>query len=82
MGLVFQMPVLVFFLARFGVVTAGFMLRKFKYALLIIIVVAAVITPSGDLVTLSVFAVPMLLLYLVSIGVAWAFGRKRRSAED
>ena len=48
LGLVFQMPMLVFFLARFGIVTAGFMIRKFKYAVLIIVVVAAVITPSGD----------------------------------
>ena len=77
LGLVFQMPVLVFFLARFGVITAGFMLRKFKYAVLIIFVVAAIITPSGDPVNLAVFAAPMLVLYLFSIGVAWLFGKKR-----
>jgi sec-independent protein translocase protein TatC len=77
LGLVFQMPVLVFFLARFGVLTAGFMLRKFKYAVLIIFVVAAIITPSGDPVNLAVFAAPMLVLYLFSIGVAWLFGKKR-----
>ena len=47
------MPMLVFFLARFGIVTAGFLLRKFKYAVLIIVVVAAVITPSGDPSTLA-----------------------------
>jgi sec-independent protein translocase protein TatC len=77
MGLVFQMPVLVFFLARFGVITARFMVTKFKYAVLIIVVLAAVITPSGDAVTLTVFAAPMLVLYCVSIGVAWLVGRKR-----
>lgn len=82
MGLVFQMPILVFFLARFNIVTAGFMLRKFKYALLGVFVVAAVITPSGDAVTLLVFAAPMLLLYILSIGVAWLFGRKRTAAAD
>jgi sec-independent protein translocase protein TatC len=85
MGLVFQMPVLVFFMARFGVVTARFMVAKFKYAVLIIVVLAAVITPSGDAVTLSVFAAPMLVLYCVSIGVAWLTGKKRAArlaAED
>jgi sec-independent protein translocase protein TatC len=77
MGLVFQMPVLVFFLARFGIVTARFMIAKFKYAVLIIIVIAAVITPSGDAVTLTVFAAPMMVLYCISIGVAWLVGKKR-----
>lgn len=77
MGLVFQMPILVFFLAKFGVVTARFMLVKFKYAVLGIFVLAAVITPSGDAISLSVFAAPMLVLYVISIGVAWMFGKKR-----
>jgi sec-independent protein translocase protein TatC len=80
LGLVFQMPMLVFFLARFGVVTAGFLLRKIKYAVLIIIVVAAIITPSGDPVNLAIFAAPMFVLYLVSVGVAWLFGKKRQPA--
>ena len=51
MGLVFQMPMLVFFLARFGVISARFMISKFKYAVLIIFIIAAVITPSADIVT-------------------------------
>jgi len=78
LGLIFQMPILVFFLARFGMLTAGFMLRKFKYAVLIIFIVAAVITPTGDPVNLLVFAAPMFVLYLVSIGVAWMFAKKKR----
>lgn len=81
LGLVFQMPMVVFFLARFGVVTAGFMLRHFKYAVLGIIVIAAVITPSGDPVNLAVWSAPMLALYVLSIGVAWVFGKKRPTAE-
>jgi sec-independent protein translocase protein TatC len=67
----------VFFLARFGMVTAGFLLRRIKYAVLIIVVIAAVITPSGDPMTLAIFSAPMLVLYLVSIGVAWLFQKKR-----
>ena len=77
LGLIFQMPILVFFLARFGVISAGFMLKQIRYAILIIFIAAAVITPSGDVVTLAVFAGPMLVLYVVSIGVAWLFGKKR-----
>jgi sec-independent protein translocase protein TatC len=77
LGLVFQMPMLVFFLARFGVVTAGMMIRYFKYAVLIIVIIAAIITPSGDPVNLAVFSAPMLVLYVISIGVAWLFGKKR-----
>ena len=82
LGLIFQMPILVFFLARFGMLTAGFMLRKFKYAVLIIFVIAAVITPTGDPVNLMVFAAPMLALYVLSIGVAWLFGKKKREADS
>ena len=77
MGLVFQMPMLVFFLARFGVVSARLMLKYFKYALLVIVILAAVITPSGDPVNLTIFSAPMIALYVISIGVAWMFGKKR-----
>ena len=84
LGLIFQMPMLVFFLARFGVVTAGFLARKFKYAILIIFIIAAIVTPSADVVTQCIFAAPMLALYAVSIVVAWIFQKKKRkdSHED
>jgi sec-independent protein translocase protein TatC len=77
MGLIFQMPMVVFFLSRFGIVTAKFMLKQFRYALLVIVIVAAVITPSGDPVNLTIFSAPMVALYILSIGVAWMFGKKR-----
>jgi sec-independent protein translocase protein TatC len=77
MGLIFQMPMVVFFLSRFGIVTAKFMLKQFRYAVLVIVVVAAVITPSGDPVNLTIFSAPMIALYILSIGVAWVFGKKR-----
>jgi sec-independent protein translocase protein TatC len=76
MGLVFQMPSIVFFLAKMGVVTARFLLRHIKYAILIIFVTAAVITPSGDALTQSLMAAPMIGLYLISIVIAWIFGKK------
>jgi sec-independent protein translocase protein TatC len=78
LGLVFQMPILVFFLARFGLVTAKFLVAKFKYAVLIIFIIAAVVTPSADVVSQAVIAGPMLVLYGVSIVVAWVFGKKRK----
>ena len=82
MGVAFQLPMLVFFLARFGMVTAGFLLRKFKYAVLISFVVAAIITPTPDVATQTLLAVPMLGLYLLGVLVAWVFGRPRRRSEE
>ena len=77
-GVVFQMPTLVFFLARVGVVSAGFLLRNTKYAILIIFIVAAVLTPTGDPVTLTLMAAPMMVLYALSIGIAWAVAPRRK----
>jgi sec-independent protein translocase protein TatC len=76
-GVIFEMPTLVFFLARMGVVTAGWLLRYFKYAVLIIFIVAAVVSPGTDMMSQLVMAIPMLALYVISIGVAWIFGKKR-----
>ena len=76
LGLCFEMPVLVFFLARMGLVTERWLLAKLKYAILVIFIAAAIITPTPDVTTQCVFAVPMILLYLLGIFVAWLF-RKR-----
>jgi sec-independent protein translocase protein TatC len=77
MGVVFQMPTVVFFLAKMKLITARFLMSHFKYAFLIIFVVAAVITPTGDMMTQAIFAAPMIGLYLLSIVVAWVVGPKR-----
>src|SRR6267378_4465616 len=77
MGAVFQMPAVVFFLAKAVLVTARFLLRSFRYAFLLIFIAAAVITPTGDMVTQTIFAAPMVALYLLSIAIAWIFGRAR-----
>lgn len=76
MGLIFQIPTVVFFLARMGLVTAGFLARQTKYAILIIFVIAAVITPTADPMTQSLMAAPMVALYVISIGIAWLFGKR------
>jgi len=82
MGLVFQMPAVVYFLAKMKLVTARFLVSNIKYALLIIFIAAAVITPSGDMMTQTIFAAPMLGLYLLSIVIAWIFGPKRSAASE
>jgi sec-independent protein translocase protein TatC len=83
-GLIFQMPTLVLFLARMGVVTGQFLLKYFKYAVLIITIVAAVVSPGTDAMSTIVFAVPMLGLYIVSIAIAFIFQKRKRpvSATD
>jgi sec-independent protein translocase protein TatC len=76
LGLCFEMPILIFFLTRMGVVTERWLLKKFKYAVLVVFVIAAIITPTPDVATQVVFAVPMLLLYLLGIGISWVFRRR------
>ena len=80
MSVVFQIPTIVFFLAKMRVVTARFLWRNLKYAVLISFVVAAVLTPSADPWNQAVFAAPMIGLYLISIGIAWIVGPKRDKA--
>jgi sec-independent protein translocase protein TatC len=77
MGLIFQMPTIVLFLAKMRVVTAGFLARHIKYAILIIFIISALITPTGDPGTQAVFAAPMIVLYVFSIAIAWIVGPKR-----
>jgi sec-independent protein translocase protein TatC len=79
LGLVFEMPMLIFFLARIGIVSAGQLIRWFRWAVLLIFVVAAVITPTPDVATQTVFAVPMILLYVLGVVVAALFGKKREA---
>ncbi|MEW5984480.1 MAG: twin-arginine translocase subunit TatC [Acidobacteriota bacterium] len=76
-GVIFEMPTVVFFLARMGLVTARFLARHLKYAVLIIFIAAAILTPTGDVVTQSLMAGPMFGLYLLSIGIAWVFGKRK-----
>jgi sec-independent protein translocase protein TatC len=80
MGVVFQMPAVVYFLAKLRIVSARFLISQFKYAILIIFIAAAVITPSGDMMTQAIFAAPMIGLYFLSIGIAWIVGPKRLKA--
>ena len=77
MAVVFQMPTVVFFLAKMKMITARFLAKQFKYAILVIFIISAVITPTGDPMTQTVFAMPMIVLYVIGIAIAWLVGPKR-----
>ena len=82
MGVVFQMPTLVFFLAKMGLVTARFLASQFKYAVLVIFIIAAVVTPSGDPYNQTILAAPMVCLYILSIFIAWVFGPVAKKKDE
>jgi len=82
LGISFEMPILIFFLALFGIVSPKFLWKNIRYAILAIFLVAAIITPSPDPWTMCIYAVPMLSLYLIGIGVAWWVHPSRRKAKE
>jgi sec-independent protein translocase protein TatC len=82
LGAVFEMPTLIMFLARVGLVTPRFLIRNTKYAILVIFVVAALVTPSPDVVSQFLLALPMFVLYAFSILVAWVFQKRTRVVQD
>jgi sec-independent protein translocase protein TatC len=81
LGLIFQLPILVFFLSLFGLVTPAFLWRNFQYAVLVIAIAAAVITPTTDVLTMSIFMAPMIVLYLLGIGVSALVVRGKAARE-
>ena len=81
LGLVFQLPILIFFLSLFGIVTPRFLWNNFRYAVLIISIIAAVVTPTTDALTMTIFMAPMILLYLLGIGVSAIVVRHKRRSE-
>src|SRR5881396_2440754 len=78
-GLVFETPILIFFLARLGIVTPAFLLQKFRIAILLSFILSAIVTPTPDMVTCTALALPMIGLYALGIGIAYAFGKKPAS---
>jgi sec-independent protein translocase protein TatC len=82
LGISFEMPILIFFLAMFGIVSPRFLWKNIRYAILIVFIVAAFICPSPDPWTMCIYAIPMLTLYLIGIGVAWWVHPSRRKAKE
>lgn len=78
MGIIFQMPAVTYVLSRIGLVSASFLISNWKIALIIILIVAAFVSPTGDIPNLMLFALPMVVLYGFSIFIAWFFGKKRQ----
>jgi sec-independent protein translocase protein TatC len=82
LGISFEMPILIFFLALFGIVSPRFLWKNIRYAVLIVFIVAAFICPSPDPWTMCIYAVPMLTLYMIGIAVAWWVHPSRRKAKE
>jgi sec-independent protein translocase protein TatC len=80
MGIVFQMPAITYVLARIGVVSAHLLLRIWKTSLIVILIAAAILSPTSDIPNMMLFALPMILLYIISIFIAWIFGRARTTS--
>jgi sec-independent protein translocase protein TatC len=80
MGIIFELPILVFFLALMGIVTAGWLWRNLRYSILVIFTIAAIVTPTTDILNMCIFAAPMVGLYILSIGVAYLVHPARRKA--
>jgi sec-independent protein translocase protein TatC len=82
LGISFELPVLIFFLALFGIVTPRFLWKNIRYAILAVFLVAAIICPSPDPWTVCIYAIPMMSLYLLGIGIAWWVHPARRKAKE
>lgn len=78
LGIAFELPILMFFLSYFGIVEAKFLLRHFKYGLLIIFIVAGIICPLPDPFGMCLFACPLIALYLLGVGAAFLAHPSRR----
>lgn len=79
LGVIFELPVVVFILSVFGIVTPKFLLKNFRYAMLLITVAAAIVTPTPDATTMLMFMAPMILLYFVGVFVSYAVVRRKRA---
>jgi sec-independent protein translocase protein TatC len=82
LGMIFEMPILAFFLALMRVITARWMWRNLRYSILVIFIIAAIVTPTADILNMCLFAAPMVALYAISMGVAWLVNSRRRCGAD
>ena len=82
LAIVFELPVLILFLTLFRLMTPGFMLRNFRYAFLLIVIVAAAITPTADVVNMMIFAAPITALYFLGIGLSYLVLKARKRDQN
>jgi sec-independent protein translocase protein TatC len=81
LGVVFEIPAVTFFLARMGLVSHKILLKVWRVAIIVIFIIAAILSPTTDVPNLLVFAAPMMLLYFISVGIAWVFHKDRKIEE-
>ena len=82
MGIIFQMPAITYVLSRIGLVNATLLIKSWKIAIVVILIVAAVVSPTADIPNMMLFAAPMMCLYVISIFIAWFFGRRRKKDSE
>ncbi len=82
LGIVFQIPTVAFVLGRIGLITPKMMLKTWRYAVVIIAIISALLTPTADPINMMIFAAPMVALYFLSVGIVWIFGKQRRTDEE
>lgn len=82
LGVVFEIPTITFFTSRLGLVSPGLLLKVWRYAVIVIFIIAAVLSPTTDVPNLLVFAAPMMILYFLSVGIAWVFHRRRQTEKE
>jgi sec-independent protein translocase protein TatC len=78
MGVLFEMPVVSYLLAALGLLSSQFLIRNWRVAVLLLVILAAVITPTADVVSLTLVSLPLLALFALSIGVTWLVERRRK----
>ena len=82
-GVVFELPVIILILSLFGIVTPKFLIKQLRYAVLVTAVAAAAIAPTPDMATLFILWIPMVGLYILSIGLSWlVYMRKKRKQKN
>jgi len=79
LGIIFELPILILILSLFGIVTPKFLMKNFRYAMLIITIVAAIVTPTPDATTMLIFMAPMIALYFVGVIVSYVVVRRKRT---
>ena len=82
LGVIFEIPTVTFFGARLGLISPGLLLRVWRFAVIAIFIIAAILSPTTDVPNLLVFAAPMLILYFLSVGIAWMFHRRRKTEAE
>ncbi len=81
-GLVFEFPLIIFILARIGLVTSKWLREKRKYAIVLSALIAAILTPTTDAVSMMLMFVPIIVFYELGILVAWMFGKKKKKDDS